>query len=98
MFHDHKLTRHTEIRMRQRGVRDDDLRLLLEAASQVSPDAYMLTDHDAAREISRRKHEIQCLERLKGCKVIVEHGTIVTCYYAHRENQKKTLRRGRTVQ
>ena len=98
MFHDHKLTRHAQTRMRQRGVRDDDLRLLLTAASQVSPDAYMLTEHDAAREIASRKREIQSLERLKGCKVVVEDGTIVTCYRARRENQKKTLRRGRAIQ
>ena len=55
MFHDHKLTRHAAIRMRQRGVRDGDLRLLLEAASQVSSDAYMLTDHDAARGLRYRR-------------------------------------------
>ena len=98
MFHDHKLTRHAEMRMRQRGLRDDDLRLLLKAASQVSPDAYMLTERDAAREITRRKREIQSLERLKGCKVVVEDGIIITCYRAHRKNQKKTLRRGRAIQ
>lgn len=98
MFHDHKLTRHAEMRMRQRGLRDDDLRLLLKTASQVSPDAYMLTERDAACEIAIRKREIQSLERLKGCKVVVEDGTIITCYRAHRKNQKKTLRRGRAIQ
>lgn len=98
MFHDHKLTRHAEMRMRQRGLRDDDLRLLLKTASQVSPDAYMLTERDAACEIAIRKREIQSLERLKGCKVVVEDGIIITCYRSHWKNQKKTLRRGRAIQ
>lgn len=98
MFHDHELTRHADMRLRQRGLRDADLRLLLTAASQVSPDAYLLTEQDAVREIAQRKQEIQCLERLKGCKVVVVGGTIITCYRAGRENQKKTLRHGRATQ
>ena len=98
MFHKHELTAHVEIRMRQRGVRDDDLRLLLNAASQVAPDAYLLTERDAAREIAKRKHEIQRLERLKGFKLIVEDGAVITCYSACRENLKRTMRRGREFQ
>ena len=98
MFHDHKLTRHAAVRMRQRGLRDDDMSLLLRAASQVSPDVYMLTERDTAREIARRKSEIQSLERLNGCKVVVEQGCIVTCYHAGKKNRKKTLRHGRALQ
>lgn len=98
MFHDHELTRHAETRMRQRGLRDDDVGLLLKTASQVSPDAYLLTEQDMAREIARCKHEIQSLERLKGCKIVVEDGYIVTCYHAGRKSRKKTLRYGRTRQ
>jgi len=97
MFHDHKLTHHAAIRMRQCGLRDDDLRLLLGTASQISPDAYMLTERDAAREIERRKREIQSLERLRGCKVVVEEGAVVTCYHARYADQKKTLRHGRAA-
>lgn len=98
MFHDHKLTHHAEVRMRQRGLRDNDIRLLLRASSQVSPDVYLLTEQDVAHEIARRKREIQSLERLKGCKVVVEQGCIVTCYHAGSKNQKKTLRYGRARQ
>jgi hypothetical protein len=58
--------------MRQRGLRDADLRLFLDSASQIAGDAYLLTEQDAAREIARRKQEIQRLERLKGVKVILE--------------------------
>lgn len=81
--------------MRQRGLKDNDLAFLLEIASQVSPDAYLLTDRDAAREIARRKREIQSLERLKGCKVVVADGVILTCYHSRRKDQRRTVRRGK---
>ena len=98
MFQDHKLTRHAEIRMRQRGLRDSDVHLLLKASSQVSPDVYLLTEQDVAHEIARRKREIQSLERLKGTKVVVEQGCVVTCYHARSKNRKNTLRNGRARQ
>jgi len=95
---DHALTLHAETRMRQRGLRDADLRLILSTATQVAPDAYLLTRGDTAREIARRKREIQQLERLKGCKVVVERGAVLTCYHAGDWEQQKTLRRGRNSQ
>jgi len=95
MFQNHALTRHAEVRMCQRGLKDDDLELILSAASQVSGDAYLLTDQDAAREIIRRKREIQQLERLKGYKVVVENGAVITCYRSRKSDQRKTLRKGR---
>ncbi len=98
MFHDHKLTRHAEVRMRQRGLRDNDINLLLQSASQISPDTYLLTKQDVAREITRCKREIQNLERLKGCKIVVERGCIVTCYHAVAKAQRKNLRHGRAAQ
>jgi hypothetical protein len=98
MLHDHTLTGHVQSRMRQRGLRDDDLRLLLETASQVSPDAYLLTERDAAREIAMRKREIQQIGRLKGCKVVIQGDAVITCYHSRLNDQKKTLRRGRTAQ
>ena len=68
--------------MRQRGLRDEDIRLAFNASTQVANDAFVLTDRDAAREIQKRKREIQTFERLKGCKLIVEGGALVTCYHA----------------
>ena len=98
MFHDHKLTRHAEVRMRQRGLRNDDIRLLLTAASQISRDVYLLTERDTAREIAKCKRKIQSLERLNGCKVVVEQGCVVTCYHTGKETRKKTIRYGRAQQ
>ncbi len=95
---DHILTRHAETRMRQRGLRDADLHLLLDCATQVAPDAYLLTRKDAAREIARHKREIQRLERLSGRKIVVDGAAVLTCYYSRPKDQRRTLRRGRAAQ
>jgi hypothetical protein len=75
-------TNHAESRMRQRGFREADVDLVFSVATRVADDAYFLTDRDAAREIERRRHEIQQLERLRGSKLIVEGGVLITLYHA----------------
>lgn len=92
MLHDHQLTRHAETRMRQRGLRDDDLKLILATATRVSSDAYLLTRKDVEREVAIRKQEIKRLERLESCKVVVVGDTVVTCFHAERAAQKRALR------
>ena len=98
MIHNHHLTSHAKPRMQPRSVKDEDMELLLETASQVSPDEYLLTKRDVAREIAERKREIQRLERLRGFKVVVTNGAIVTCYRSHPTDQKRTFQRGRANQ
>jgi hypothetical protein len=92
---DHALTRHAETRMRQRGMRDADLRLVLATATQIAPDAYLLTNADVRREIGQRKREIERLERLRNCKVVVAGESVVTCYPSCPRDQRRTLRKGR---
>lgn len=81
--------------MRQRGMRDDDLRLLLATATQVAPDAYILTDADVTREINHRKREIERLERLRNRKVVVDGATVISLYPSRPKDQRRTLRKGR---
>lgn len=78
---DVRFTRHAEVRMRQRGFRNADIGLVLSVATRVADDAFFLSDKDAAREIERRRREIQQLERLRGTKVIVEGESLVTIYH-----------------
>lgn len=89
------LTKHAGARMRQRGLRGADLDLLLKSATAVAPDAYLLTAADAEREIRQRKREIQQIERLRGCKVVVDGSTIVSVYRSRPVDQRRTFRRGR---
>ncbi|AXX97329.1 hypothetical protein BAR1_04925 [Profundibacter amoris] len=98
MYNTHHLTKHATTRMQQRGLRYTDMDLLLRTATQVSPDAYMLTRKDAKREIAIRKDEIQRLERLKGRKVVIDGAAILTYYPSCEADQKRTLRYGRAFQ
>ena len=92
------LSRHAETRMRQRGLRDRDLALLLDAATPVADDAWLLTAADADREIARRKREIEQLQRLRGCKVVLAGNVIVTVCHMRPAARRRALRRGREAQ
>ena len=74
------LSYHAEVRMRQRGLRNEDVALILRCASDIGDDVYFLSRKDADREIRQRKQEIQALERLCGQKLVVADSTVVTCY------------------
>ena len=82
------LSNHAEIRMRQRGFRISDIDLVFNGATRVTDDAYFMSDHDAAREIALRKREIQQIERLRGSKIIVAGGSVITLYHAAKTPKK----------
>jgi len=92
------MTAHAQRRKQQRGFRNADISIVLQIATQVAPDAYMLTRADAAFEIAKRKGEIQQLERLSGSKIIIAGDTVITCYHAYREEQKRSMRKEREFQ
>ncbi len=88
------MTKHADVRMRQRGFRKADVDLVLSIATRVGEDAFLMTDHDAAREIEKRKREIQQLERLRGTKVIVQGDVLITLYHVER----KLIRTGQKME
>lgn len=92
MMSSHHLTRHAELRLRQRGFRPSDMDVLLGIASQVTRDSYVLMEKDVASEIQKLKRMIQDLERLKGCRLVVESGAVVTCYRPSKATQKRMAR------
>ena len=91
----YSVTQHAETRMSQRGIRKEDFGLLLATADQVASDAYLMTNEIVDEEIAHRKKEIQQFERLRGKKLIIENGTVITSYHATRRDQTKTYRKGR---
>ena len=82
--------------MKQRGIRKNDIERILTFADQVAPDAYLMTNGIVDEEIARLKKEIKQLERLRGKKLIIEGGAVITAYHARHSDQTKTLRKGRT--
>lgn len=81
--------------MRQRGIRTSDVELILQYGSEIGEDVFFLSQKDAEREISRRKREIDTLERLRNKKLVLAGDTVVTCYHSRRSDQKRMLRYGR---
>ena len=84
-MHNLRFTQHAETRMRQRGFRNADVSLVFSVATRVADDAFFLSDKDAAREIERRRHEIQQLEHLRGTKLIVDCENVITLYHSDRK-------------
>ncbi len=94
-MHELGLTDHAEARMQQRGFRKKDLDFVFRIATQIADDAFFLTDRDVAREIERRRREIQQLERLRGSKLIVEGGALITLYHARPKHGRPCGKKGR---
>ncbi len=87
-----ELTRHAQTRMRQRGLRDRDIRLVLECGTQAPHGRVMLRNQDVEREITECKRRIQLVGRLRGAVVVCEDGCVVTCYHAVGRAGRQTLR------
>jgi hypothetical protein len=81
--------------MRQRGLRDSDIALLIDAAMPLADDAWLMTDAVTDREIARRKREIEQLQRLRGCKIVIADNAIVTVCHTSPAARRWAMRRGK---
>ena len=88
-------TRHAETRLQKRAIRERDIPLIIELGTQVDDETWSLLKRDVAREINIRKREIQKLERLANCKVVMLGEHVISAYPSRPMDQKRTLRRGR---
>ena len=78
------ITRHGEVRMSQRGIRETDLNLGLDYGTELGTDRVMLTTKDAAKLIRIWKQEIAKIERVTGKVFVVSEGRLVTAYHPAR--------------
>lgn len=88
-------TRHGAMRMRQRGMKNGDVALILAYATQVDDETWMLREQDVNHAIRDCKQEIQALERLRNFKLVMCPDGVVTAYPSRHSDQKRTLRRGK---
>ena len=88
-------TRHGAMRMRQRGMKGNDVARILAFATQVDDETWMLRERDVNHAIRNCKQEIQALERLRNFKLVMSTDGVVTAYPSRPSDQKRTLRRGR---
>jgi hypothetical protein len=92
---EHAMSAHIQQRLRQRGVKHEDLALVCGVGEPFS-DGYLMTKRAVTEEIGRLKAEIQRLEKLKGLMVIEQQRTLVTVYRPSRTRSRRLLRHGRT--
>jgi len=93
--HDWELSDHGAERLQQRGVRETELPLLLHCSTPVDEHVLQLMDADVDREVAQRKREIEALERLRGCQVVLNGEAVVTVYHPTKRRMKRNLRRQR---
>ena len=88
---------HAERRMNQRGIRETDVDLIRRCGTHLEDDdeSFLLTDKDVSRAITMRKREIQALERLRGCQVVMTGNVVRTAYHTTDKYRKRALRRCR---
>lgn len=79
--------------MRQRGLREQDVSLILACATRIDDETWIILDRDSLR--AERKHEIQALKRLAGWKMVARGESVVTAYRSRPADLKRTLRQGR---
>lgn len=58
-------TQHALSRIRQRGLYESDIQIILDSGTPVGNDSVLLLDHDVEREVRKLKREIARLERLR---------------------------------
>ncbi len=86
------LTQHAQARLRQRGLRESDIAIIVATGTPVDGDSLLLLAQDVEREIRWHKEEIGTLERLRGCRVVLAGETVVTVYRPSRKTEKRLLR------
>lgn len=80
-------TRHGEARMSQRGIRKDDLEILLTYGTDIGRNRIMLRKRDAARLIHDLKKRIAKIERLTDKVLVVAGGQLITAYHQSASTQ-----------
>ena len=82
------LSLHADRRIRQRGIRKQDVALVVEFGMAVQ-DGYVLRGRDAARAIGELKRTIARLERLAGTFVAVREDTVLSVYRPGKHRRRK---------
>ena len=74
-------TQHALSRIRQRGLYESDIQIIMDAGTPLDDDSVLLLDCDVAREVHKLKREITKLERLRGCRVVLAGAEKVVTVY-----------------
>ena len=84
-------TRHATRRMAQRSIRMNDIELIRLIGTEVD-DGYLVLAKDCQEAERELKRLIERVRRIRGKRLVVANGHIVTAYRASRSNQRRLLR------
>lgn len=85
-----KVSRHAEARIRQRGLRHDDVRFVCQFGTE-TPKGYLLTERDAADLEAEARYTMLKAQRLRGVLVSLAGNTAKTVFHATRRQQRRLL-------
>lgn len=93
-----ELSQHATTRCQQRSFRSQDLEAILSFGTDVAEDAVALTNRDVDQRVRDLKAEIARIERLRGVKVVLVDGVVVTAYRQTTAKARKVVSRARGFQ
>jgi hypothetical protein len=85
------VTDHAAIRMAQRGISLKDSDLITLIGTEVD-DGYLVTAHDSQRVEHELKRLMDRIRRIRGKRLVVVNGQILTAYHASRRKERRLLR------
>lgn len=85
------LTDHAAVRMAQRSIKNKDADLIALIGTEVN-DGYLVTNQDYQKVERGLKKILESCRRVRGKRLVVAHGQIVTAYHASRRDERRLLR------
>ncbi len=85
------LTAHAMVRMAQRGIRIEESDLIVQFGTPVD-DGFLFREEDCQALESEMKMWLERIKRLRGKRLVVANGQIVTAYHATKRQRRRLLR------
>jgi hypothetical protein len=85
------LTHHATVRMAQRGISVTDAELITLIGTEVD-DGYLVRAQDCQQIEAELKKILKRVVRLRGKRLVIANGRIVTVFHASRRQERKSLR------
>lgn len=90
-----EITRHAATRMQQRSISVSDVQLILRHGEEIDGQDILFDNKAADAAIRTLKSRIATFERLRNTKVVVDEGTVVTCYPCGTKEARRMKKRAR---
>lgn len=89
------ITRHAATRMQQRSISMSDVEFILRHGEEIDGQGILFDNRAADAAIRSLKSRIRTFERLRNTKVVLEEGSVVTCYPCGPKEARRMKKRAR---